>query len=296
MPDLFVPLCAGGTAFAPPRDVVADTHRFIAWLAGNEISLLHCTPSRWRELLAETSLASATSLRHVLLAGEIVRAADVTATHSLFGERVQLWNLYGPTEATLVKLHHRIRIDDASRPSIPIGRAMPGASVRIVDDNGGTCATGTVGEIAIRSPFASHGYLDEPELNARRFHADGSGEVEYLTGDLGAIDADGLVSFHGRRDRQIKLNGARVDVDEVEAIFASCAGVIESAVVPDADHTALFAFLVCDRSSLPSIRTEAAARLSGAMRVARVAHCDSLPRTASGKIDRGALARTLEVA
>lgn len=293
LPDLLVPLCAGGVAVAPPAEVLADPERFVEWLARAEISLLHCTPSRWRELVATPRARDLAGLRHVVLAGEVVRPADSEITHALLGERVQLWNLYGPTEATLVKLHHRITPADARRERVPIGRPMPGVSVRLVAASGASCAPGEVGEIAIRSRFASLGYVDEPALTASRFHAVGR-EIEYLTGDLGVADAEGELVFIGRRDRQLKLRGARVDLDEIEAILASCEGVVEAAVVADAEHTAVFGFVVTDGTGAALVRERAAPRLSSAMRVARIERRDALPRTASGKIDRAALQRSLE--
>ncbi|MGE0398248.1 MAG: AMP-binding protein [Kofleriaceae bacterium] len=295
LPDLLVPICAGGTAFAPPRAMIGEPELFIDWLARAEISLLHCTPSRWRELVARDAAARLGALRHVVLAGEVVRPADVAATLARF-DGVQLWNLYGPTEATLVKLHHRITAADAERASVPIGRPMPGVTVHLLDDHGAPCAGGEVGQIAIQSRFASHGYLDEPALTAERFLPvpERAGEVMYLTGDLGMRDASGALLFCGRRDRQIKLHGARVDLDEIEAILSRCDGVVEAAAVVDADHTAVFAFVSTDGTAMARIRQQAAASLSAAMRVARLDHVRTFPRTASGKIDRVALARTLE--
>lgn len=289
LPDVLVPLCAGGVACAPAtRDVVLDPKALCAWIEREQISLLHCVPSLFRALLACAEAHRLGSLRHVLLAGEIVRPADVRAARAVLGDRVRLVNLYGPTEATFVKLHHEITDADLERP-VPIGLPMPAVTVHVLDDRGQPCPPGEVGQIAIQSAYGSHGYLDEPDLTQQKFlpAPDGSAEQLYLTGDYGSQLPDGRLAFHGRRDRQIKLWGARVDLDEVEALVAGCEGVLEAVVVPTEDHIALLGYVVLAADArIAEVRKRAIARLTPAMRLARLTSVAALPRTPSGKIDR----------
>jgi acyl-coenzyme A synthetase/AMP-(fatty) acid ligase len=292
LPDVLVPLCAGGVACAPdPRDA-ADPARLCAWLERAEITLLHCVPSLLRDLLACPEAGRLRGLRHVLLAGEVVRPADIRAARRVLGAGVRLFNLYGPTEATLVKLHHEIAGEDLERPAIPIGVPMPGVTVHLHDDDGRPCAPGETGQIAIQSRYGSLGYLGEPELTRARFldAADGSGEQIYLTGDYGSRLPDGTLMFHGRRDRQIKLLGARVDLDEVEAILGGCDGVVDAAVIV-VDDLVLYGFVtLAGGTAIARVREQATQRLPPASRLARLTPLDALPRTASGKIDRRRLA------
>jgi len=272
LPDVLVPLCAGGVACAPAaRELVLDPAALCAWLAEESITLLHCTPSLFRTLLPAARALPA--LRAVLLAGEIVRPADVIAARDVLGAGVRLFNLYGPTEATLVKLHHEITEADTTRP-VPIGVPMPGVTVELVD-----------GQIAISSPYGAHGYLDEPALTAEKWRG-----PQYLTGDYGAWNSDGTLAFHGRRDRQVKIFGARVDLDEVEALLCACDGIVEAAVVPADDHVALLGYVVlAPQTAISDVRRAVVARLTPAMRLARLTPLPALPRTSSGKIDRRAL-------
>lgn len=296
LPDVLVPLCAGGIACAPdPRDA-ADPARLCAWLERAEITLLHCVPSLFRDLLACPEAERLGSLRHVLLAGEVVRPADVRAARRVLGDGVRLFNLYGPTEATLVKLHHEITGEDLERPAIPIGVPMPGVTVHLLDDRGRPCAPGETGQIAIQSRYGSLGYLGEPELTRARFLAapDGSGEQVYLTGDYGSRLPDGTLLFHGRRDRQIKLLGARVDLDEVEAILGACDGVVDAAVVVAGDLV-LYGFVtLAAGATLARVREQALQRLAPASRLARLTPLAAFPRTPSGKLDRRRLALEAE--
>lgn len=294
LPDVLVPLCAGGIAIAPPdRGVLADAHRFATWLLAAEITLLHCTPSYFRVLLEANAARDLRALVHVVLAGEVVRPIDIERARDVLGDKVALWNLYGPSEATLVKLHHRITEDDARAERVPIGRPMPGVTVHVLDAADTPGRDDEVGQIAIQSAFASHGYLDEPDVTAARFRPVG-GETMYLTGDYGRRRPDGAFEFHGRRDRQLKLLGARIDLDEIEAIVLACEGVTEAAAITDRGATAVFVFVTTNGVSIGEIRARAMARLSPAMRVAKISASSELPRTASGKIDRVELVRRVE--
>lgn len=270
LPDVLVALCAGGTACAPPS---LDPGALCAWLAAEQITLLHATPSLFRTLLAQPAARALPALRAVLLAGETVRPADVVAARDVLGTAVRLVNLYDPTEATLVKLHHEITEADTAR-AVPIGVPMPGVSVELID-----------GQIAITSPFGAHGYLEEPALTAEKWRGQ-----TYLTGDYGAWNTDGTLAFLGRRDRQVKILGARVDLDEVEALLCACDGIVEAAVIPTEDSIALVGYVVlAPATAISDARHAAVTRLSPAMRLARLTPLPALPRTASGKIDRRAL-------
>jgi amino acid adenylation domain-containing protein len=296
--DVLVPMCAGGVACAPAdREIVLDPARLLAWIESEEITLLHCVPSLFRTLLDHPDASRLSCLRYVLLAGEVVRPADVRAARAVLAERTRLVNLYGPSEATLVKLHHEITAADADRDAVPIGVPMPEVTVHILDERGEPCVTGEVGQIAIQSAYGSLGYLDEPALTRTRFldAPAGSGEQLYLTGDYGRWLAEGRMAFHGRRDRQIKLWGARVDLDEVEAILCSCDGVMEAAVVLTEGGAVLRGFVVLSGSTpIARVREQAIQRLSPAMRLAWLTQVDTMPRTASGKLDRRQLVVNLE--
>ena len=289
LPDVLVPACAGGVACAPAaRELVLDPPRLCAWLEREAITLLHCVPSLFRGLLACPGAARLTALRYVLLAGEVVRPADVRAAREVLGDRVRLVNLYGPSEATLVKLHHELTAADAGRAAVPIGVPMPGVTVHLLDDDGSPCPPGVTGQIAIQSAYGALGYLGDPDLTRARFLAapDGSGEQLYLTGDDGRLLPDGTLAFHGRRDRQIKLWGARVDLDEVEAILCSCDGVLEAAVVAEHDAVLRGFVVLGESAAMARVREQAQQRLAPAMRLAWLTRLDALPRTPSGKIDR----------
>jgi amino acid adenylation domain-containing protein len=293
LPDVLVPLCAGGVAIVPQEpEVLLEPQRLCAWLQRERITLLHCVPSLFRALLHCPDAAQLTALRHVLLAGEVVRPADVRAARSLFGDRVQLVNLYGPTEATLVKLHHAITALDGERPAVPIGVPMPQVKVHLLSDDGQEVAAGCAGQLAIQSRYGAHGYLHEPALTRERFidAPDGSGERIYLTGDYGQRLPDGTLAFLGRRDRQLKLRGKRVELDDIEALLGSCAGVAEAAVIAGEDgcgDAIVHGFVILSPGTrLVDVRRDLERRAPPVLRPSTLTALERFPRTASGKLDR----------
>lgn len=300
--DVFVPLAAGGTLVAPAsRETVLDGARLADWIHRERLTLVHCTPTVFRSLLRQDLTANHfPALRHVLLAGEPLLPADVRRWSAVFGERIELVNLYGPSETTMTKLFYRVRPEDAGSRVIPVGQPMPGARVIVLDEEKTPCPPGRVGEIVLRTPYRSLGYFNQPELTASVFvqnpFSDRPDDLIYLTGDLGRLREDGLLEVLGRRDRQVKVRGVRVEIDPIEEALRSHPAVLDTAVVdhPDAQGDKLLcAYLVLgDAPGAPdaaSLREYLAERLPEAMVPSAFLRLDALPRTVTGKLDRRAL-------
>jgi amino acid adenylation domain-containing protein len=299
--DVFVPLCRGGTLVLPETaELRLDPHAFAEWLERSAIEVVHCVPSLFH-LLASGDLHPRRfeHLRAVLLAGEPPLAADLRRWFGAFGERIRIVNLYGPSETTMTKLFHEVRPADLERPSIPIGRPIPGAAALLVDAAGRPCAPGTVGEIHLRTPYRSLGYYQEPRQTAERFvpnrFSGDADDLVYRTGDLGRLLPDGALEFLGRRDQQVKIRGQRIELSEVESALLAHPGVRAAAAVPrqDVDGLAsLWAFVVLDEASAatPHEIRRALARLLPASHLPdRIEPVAALPQTRNGKLDRRAL-------
>jgi amino acid adenylation domain-containing protein len=294
--DAFVPLAAGGTVCAPPsREILLDGDRLARWLASAGIQLLHCTPSLFRAIVGEEPPAEPfPELRHVLLAGEPLLPSDVRRWRAAVGDRAPLVNLYGPSETTMIKLFHRVSPQDGEAKLVPIGRPMPGAKAIVVDEQGRPCPPGKLGEIYIRTPYRSLGYLNNPELTAEVFvqnpFSDRPGDLVYKTGDLGRIREDGCFEFYGRRDHQVKVRGVRIEIAPIEDLLRSHDAVADAAVVGLADaqgNNFLCAYLVLRREVAPALLGEyLRERLPPAMVPSAFMVLESLPRTLSGKVDR----------
>ena len=306
--DVFVPLGCGGTVAIPSgRDVILDGERLADWLADERVSVLHTTPSLFRNLLAldldrggfETGRFDA--LRYVFLAGERLTPADVARFLDTFGEDpstgAQLVNLYGPSETTMTKLFHPITAEDRERPTIPIGKPMRGAAALVLDPRGEVCPPGTLGEIHLRTPYRSLGYFRRDDLSAKAFVPNpfnqNPEDLIYRTGDLGRIRDDGVFEFVGRRDHQVKIRGIRIELGEIETVLRDQPSVRDVAVVDREDAVGnrfLCAYVVYDGEGDPTaLRAGLLERLPEHMLPTAFVAMEELPLTLTGKIDRKAL-------
>lgn len=157
------------------------------------------------------------SLRHAIFGGEVASAPHVkrfVAAHPA----CLLTNVYGPTEAACIATTFTVPADfDASE--LPIGRPIAHTDVILVDDDLQVVAPGIEGQIAIAGDGLALGYFNRPDLTAERFVSIKTVEGTtrcYLTGDLAVMDENGTFHFRGRRDRQVKINGKRIELEEIE--------------------------------------------------------------------------------
>lgn len=293
--DVLLPLTGGATLVIPERPIAPDD--MLAWLGRFEVSVLHAVPTLARQWLAAAppGFTDLPALRATLFAGEQLLPALVGSWRRT-APGSQVWNLYGPTETVLAKAAYRVPEPLPNMSVMPIGRAIPGAQVLVLDPTHRPSPAGVPGEIAVRFSARSFGYLGEPGANRERFVPLAEGGTIYLTGDRGRADADGPVEFLGRMDNVIKVRGVRVDLDEVAALLSEYDGVATACVVAvgtDADrllvgHVGMEAGV--DAESLPRrvvdfLRT----RLPAPMVPNSVVVHDRMPVTANGKVDRVAL-------
>ncbi|MFI6996026.1 condensation domain-containing protein [Nocardia sp. NPDC050175] len=286
-----------GAAVAGAELYVIDPHLFSPAGLREEIeragvTVLHCTPTLFRYLLGDTDGPWAPdALRLVALGGEEVVRGDVVDFGKHFAPTCRLLSLYGPSECS-VALQHIITPEDADRAGVPIGHPVEGVEVDLVDGSGRS--TEVYGEIALRSPYVALGYWHRPELTEKVFGTGPNGVPYYRTGDLARRLPDGRLVFVGRKDRQVKIRGHRVEPGEAETFLRSHPTVAEAAVVLDAesDVPRLVAYLTQDGPLEPDYLELSAylrTRLPDYMIPSAYMVLDSLPRGLTGKLDRAKL-------
>ena len=213
-------------------------------------------------------------------------------------------NLYGPTETTLAKCFYQVPAEPIFGIQ-PVGNPLPQTQVLILNSCNKLCGIGELGEITLRTPFRSLGYINSPGEQKKRFVPNPFNPDErdliYRTGDIGRYRPDGSIDILGRQDEQVKIYGVRVELGEVAAALLEHPQVISAVCVvrkEDPKRPYLAAYLVpCPGESLDAadLRSFLAERLPGAMIPTRYAFLDSLPITANGKVDRKALPETSEI-
>jgi amino acid adenylation domain-containing protein/FkbM family methyltransferase len=247
-----IQLLNGHTLCIIPEEIRRDGEALLRYLQRQRVEVLDATPSQMRLLLAAGLSASATALpRLVLVGGENIDS-------SLWGELAAddlraYYNVYGPTECTVDATVCRI----SSEYEIPtIGRAVPNATLYVLDPGGQPVPVGIAGELHIGGAGVARGYLYRPELTAERFiphpFSTEPGARLYKTGDLVRFLEDGRLEFLGRVDHQVKLRGYRVELGEIEAALTEHPSVREAVVMvreDEADDQRLVGYVVMQEQS-----------------------------------------------
>jgi acyl-coenzyme A synthetase/AMP-(fatty) acid ligase len=216
--------------------------------------------------------------------GEAMPAPVIAGLRERFpGAGVQL--MFGLTECKRVSI---LDVDgDRERPG-SVGTPLAGTSVRIVDGSGAVVGPGVAGEIVMTGPHVMAGYWRDPAMTARFFGPSASGTALH-TGDVGHLDADGHLYFHGRRDHIFKRRGMRTSVAEIEAAALDVPGVVEAALVPPAGGQDAMLYVVGSGLVSEAVRRELRDRLDPAKVPDDCLVVTKIPHGPTGKVDRVAL-------
>jgi D-alanine--poly(phosphoribitol) ligase subunit 1 len=301
--DLYCSLATGGTLFSIGRDLIANPKELYRALATSGVATWVSTPSFAQMCLVEDKFSEAMlpRVRRFLFCGETLPPRTAAQLLKRF-PKAEVWNMYGPTEATVATTSIRIDAAVLQRYSpLPVGRAMPGSEILIVNGNRELLPANQRGEIIIAGPNVSPGYLARPKLTAAAFFQCRA-QRAYRTGDLGRF-RDNLLFFEGRMDEQIKLSGYRIELGDVEANLRMLSSVRDAVVLPvtkDSTTQSLAAFVVLAERDEGShfnlahgLRTQLSERLPAYMLPRKFVFLDAFPLTANGKVDRASLAKSL---
>ncbi|MEV6815063.1 amino acid adenylation domain-containing protein [Micromonospora sp. NPDC051296] len=293
-------LVAGGTVVVFPALTDVTFARWSALLTSAGITTMFLTTSLFH-LIARERPAALAPLSNLVVGGEQL---DLTAVRRVLaaGPPGRIVNGYGPTETTTFAAYFdctEAGLSDVDR--IPIGRPLQRTTLRILDENLRPTPPGETGELCVGGPGVALGYLRRPDLTALRFVTDpATGETIYRTGDLARLRPDGDYEVLGRLDRQIKLWGFRIELEEVEsAILAT--GLVDAAFVEktgSGPDSMLVGFVLAAGDGAPGtlprrLNTALGARLPGYMIPARWLVLPEVPLGSTGKVDRRALHRML---
>ena len=294
--DVFLPLTSGATLCVPAESDLLDT---IGWMQREGVTVVHTTPTVMQSwLLDGERRLDLPSLRWLFVSGEPLTDVLIDRWRRIVSGPAQLVNFYGPTETTMIRCFYTIPAE--LTPGVqPIGAPLPDSQALVLNAAGMLCAIGEVGEIALRTPFRSLGYLNLPDETTRSFRPnpfrDDANDLVYFTGDLGCYRPDGLLEIAGRVDDQVKIRGVRIDPGEVTATLARHEAVRQCVVVRrDNGHgqPQLVGYVVAEPGKdveARDLRVYLAKQLPQAFVPGAFVFLDALPVLPNGKVDRRAL-------
>jgi amino acid adenylation domain-containing protein len=299
--DYFSSALAGATTVIIPDAHTRMPASYAALIEAERLTVLYAVPLALTHLLLHGAIdkRDLSSVRWVLFGGEPFPTPHLRSLMAAL-PNARFSNVYGPTEVNGVTYWIVPPLSPDDDAPIPIGVPYANVEVRIVV-NMMSRGRRRAGELLVRTPTMMRGYWARPDLDARAFckrPVFGHFEDVYLrTGDLFRRRADGLLEFHGRKDRQIKARGYRVELDEVEVALGSHNAVESAAAygVPDEDGSLHIEATVTLRDghavTQEALRAHVATTLPRYAIPVRLDIVDAVPRTSTGKIDRRELAR-----
>jgi amino acid adenylation domain-containing protein len=310
--DIFVPLLSGATIMIPPANETAlEPHELALWINQAEVQLIHCSPILLRNIIAGVQGNDwFQSLKYILLSGQRIDPGLLEQWYTIFNDRVQLVNLWGTSETTMSKTCYFISPQDVTKERVPVGKAIKGSRIIVMDNERRLCGQMEVGEVYIRTPYRTHGYYKNDAANHQWFLKNPFNEnpqdLLHRTGDLGRLLMDGNLDIMGRIDRQVKIRGIRVELEEIETVLTQHPEVKEAAIVRQAladDINVLWGFvtsqsnpLADQQSWIEQLLQFLREKLPDYMVPAMIFTLDEFPRTPGGKIDYQAMKKMAQEA
>ncbi|MBN3950378.1 MAG: amino acid adenylation domain-containing protein [Nostoc sp. NMS7] len=313
--DIFAPLCLGATLCIPDPEEIVNPSYLAKWTKQQQISIAHLTPAIG-QLLTETTPDYTTAsndnatfpyLRYVFFGGDVLTKRHISNIRKL-APSVTCVNFYGTTETPQAMgyliVPNQGDVDSDNDPAslkeiLPLGRGIQDVQLLVLNASQQLAGVSEVGEIYVRTPYLSRGYMSDDVLTKSRFITNQFTQITtdqlYKTGDLGRYLLDGNLEFLGRIDDQVKIRGFRIELGEIEAMLSLHPAVREVVVIDREDKPGdkrLVAYVVSHQKlvlTISDLRNLLKQKLPDYMVPSAFVLLDALPVTPNGKIDRRAL-------
>lgn len=277
--DILLPLTSGATICIPDKHEPA-----VEFLHRKKTSVIHTVPSLAKKWLTDANPnIHLDDLRYVFFSGE-----------SLSGKAVEEWkgissaeviSFYGQTETTMIKAYQHVQ-NFKKHETVPLGKPLPDTQIYILNNRNHICGVGETGEVIVRTPYRTMGYLQNNDTFTKNNFAN---DVIYRTGDIGRYLPDGNIQLIGRNDEQIKIRGIRIDKNEIISAINRVVNIEDCYVISKKhnDDIQLNAYLVFEDEPMEEaeMRIRLLSELPMAMIPNRFISVSRLPVTKNGKVD-----------
>lgn len=297
--DIYSAVMTGAALVLIPRQMFSVPAALLDYLCEKKITVLIWAVSALTMIsaLGGFKYKIPSYVRKVMFSGEVMPGSQLVLWQQALPE-AEFVNLYGPTEITCNCTYFPVKGTFREEEKLPIGKAFPGRRVFLLTEEGREIrGPEQTGEICVAGESLSLGYYHNPAETRRCFREgispEGEKEWYYRTGDLGFWGKDGNLYFSGRKDFQIKFNGHRIELEEIERILGQMPGIEKSCCVTDQRKTCLAAFYMGETTP-GEVRLWLKKRLPGYMVPRKIFQTETMPLTKNGKTDRRALGQRLE--
>ncbi|WPQ62326.1 amino acid adenylation domain-containing protein [Chitinophaga sancti] len=285
--EIFVALAAGAVLCIIEEEKKKQPATLEKYITDEHIALATLPPA----IVKLLSIPNIQSLKRLVTAGEAA-VLDKAVAFSQTGKYI---NAYGPTESSICATTFSFNATAVSSDTVPIGSPIANTRIYVLDENARLLPVGVPGEIYIAGRGLAKGYLNNPVLTAEKFCPDPfrEGERMYRTGDIGYWLPDGVLSFTGRRDEQVKVRGYRIELGEIERTLQQYTDITAAAAIVHTDRhgeSMLVAYISGNEELwAESIRSWLITQLPEYMIPNQFIQLPVLPLNASGKVDKRSL-------
>ncbi len=291
--ELLPTVCLGASMIFIPQELFKFPALLCGFIREHGINTLCWAASAFSVVssLGALDRADMSHLRIVCFGSEVFPRRDYENWRAAC-PNARFINLYGPTEATGMSCYYICDRPLGDGEPIPIGNPFPNTEIMLISDSGEICGRGEIGEIYIRGSCLAHGYFGDSRATEAAFVQNPLNslypEKVYRTGDLARYNSRGELVYLGRRDRQIKIMGRRIEPYEIEKAACECRGVMMSVLCYDSARSQTHLFYT-GRAEESEVYCALASRLPRFMMPRRCIRIDAMPQKANGKLDRSYL-------
>ncbi|MDR3010880.1 MAG: amino acid adenylation domain-containing protein, partial [Sphingobacterium sp.] len=282
--ETFLTLINGGALFIISNEIRQNPYKLELFLKSNDINVLTLPAS----YLKFVDVKNISSLKKIITGGEKINKKDVERVV----EEIDYYNAYGPTEATICSTIFEVKKDkNLFYNQVPIGIPIPNSKIYILDKNKNLVPQGAIGEIFIGGHGLAKGYINNKRLTSRQFLENPFCPEEkiYRTGDLGRWLEDGNIEFIGRIDNQIKYNGYRIELEEIESVLGLHIDISAVSVLlleNENDRKDLIAVYTGKYLNILDLKQHINAHMPEYMCPNHFLHLNEFPLTHNGKTDK----------
>lgn len=288
--SIFLPLTTGGCIYVYEDDIYTVLNE----ISKNEnLNIIKMTPTHMQIFNNYIEARTMKNIRYVILGGENLLAADAHDFLCKFGKHIEIHNEYGPTETTVGCADYIYDEKINNEKVVPIGRAFQGINLYILDNYNRLLPIGCVGELCIAGRSVGLGYINREDLTIQKFIMNPFGEGRlYKTGDLAYYKENGDIVCIGRKDFQVKINGRRIELEEIEVVMGHMDGISQVIVdVKEIDSIkCICAYYVAKKEkSKNEFNNFLKTKLPHYMVPKIYIKIDEIPMARSGKVDKNML-------
>ncbi|MDM5302010.1 amino acid adenylation domain-containing protein [Bacillus subtilis] len=295
--DLARTLTNGGTLIVCPDEKRLEPAEIYKIMSSKRITMMESTPALIipvMEYIYRNQL-KLPDLDILILGSDMVKAQDFKTLTERFGQSMRIINSYGVTEATIDSSFYETSMgEEWTGDNVPIGSPLPNVRMYVLSQTDQIQPIGVAGELCIGGAGVAKGYHNKPDLTRMKFTENPfvSGERLYRTGDRACFLPNGTIRLLGRMDYQVKINGYRIETEEIESVLLQTGLVREAAVTVQHDkngQAGLSAYIVPSDVNTNALRTALTKELPAYMIPAHLIALENMPLTLNGKLDRNAL-------